>query len=175
MSIPNNPIWFVANLAGFQLSWWTLVLYGNSAIPLALGLLALHFAFVAEKLLELRIIAVVAMTGIIIDSTLTQLSVWQFTPKPIAAPIWLCALWLSFAATLRHSLKPLWEYRRWWPLLGAFGGTSSYLGAYKLGAVSLGYNVLATAVICAALWALIFPLALHICERSEREEQPHAA
>lgn len=174
MSIIQQPIWFAANLLGFQLSWWMLVLHGNHAIPLALSLLVLHLVFVNEKLLECRLILIVAFSGFLIDSVLTQLSFWKFSSSSLTAPMWLGVLWLSFSATLRHSLRPLWDKQVWLPLLGAFGGASSYIGASKLGAVSLGYSLLTSVLICAALWALIFPLAIMLCARSEQGAISHA-
>ncbi|GAA6152875.1 DUF2878 domain-containing protein [Pseudoteredinibacter isoporae] len=171
MSASHNPAFLLINFAGFQLSWWTLVVFGDSAIPLALTLLALHFAVVPNKPLEFRIVAGTALTGIAIDGLLSLSSVWVF-PETVL-PLWLAVLWLCFSATLRHSLRPLWQYPRVLPMLGAVGGSSSYLAAHALGAVSLGFNLLSTTLLCVFLWFLIFPLGIKYCQYCERDSGTH--
>ncbi|MFN0241803.1 MAG: alpha/beta fold hydrolase [Planctomycetota bacterium] len=64
----------------------------------------------------------------------------EYEGSPLAqawAPAWIVALWVAFAATLSSSLA--WLRGRWWISLpfAAIGAPLSYLGAERLGAVSI--------------------------------------
>ena len=172
MGHSQNIFWLLANLLGFQLIWWALVLFGNQAVIPAVVLLAIHFYLVSDRALEYKLVALIGLGGFATDYLLTELSVWQF-PEGVA-PLWLAVLWCCFAATLRHSLRPLWPLKRWLPALGALGGVSSYLGAHQLGAVSLGHTLMLTGLVCGLLWAAIFPLCVWLCRTAESREISHA-
>lgn len=167
--MPNSSsaLWFGANMIGFQLCWWSLVLYGNLAVPLALLLITIHLFFTPERQLDLKLILIVGILGFALDNVLAKASVWQFENSLLPAPIWLGCIWLCFGATLRHSFRPLWERKFLLPILGAFGGASSYIAANRLGAVSFGYELMVTGIICAFLWGVILPLIVWFAEREE--------
>ena len=82
------------------------------------------------------------------------------------SPVWMVALWVAFAATLRHSLG--WLRGRWLlgAVLGAIGGPLAYLSGQALGAVALHgeAGVLAVAV----QFALATPLLLTAVRHAER-------
>lgn len=165
----NSVLWFVGNMIAFQVCWWSLVLYGDKALPLALSLLLVHLFFCSERRHEFILIATIGFWGFTLDNTLAYASVWIFENDFFPAPLWLAGIWLCFGATVRHSFRPLWNKKSLLPLLGAFGGVSSYTAAHKLGAVNFGFDLMSTGLICASIWALVLPLIVYSAEKYEPE------
>lgn len=104
----------------------------------------------------------VSVLGFAIDSTFVQMGLMQFeapVPWPALAPVWMVALWTSFALTLNHSLAFLQTRLLLAMLLGGVGAPIAYWAAsrgwhalsFPLGARSM---FLATALV----WTLLMPL-----------------
>lgn len=158
----------VVNLLGFQLCWWLAVLLQAQSPPWLCLLLMLHLGLHGDRAIELRLILPGAAFGYLIDTLLLLTGVFRFAQDAALPPLWLALLWSCFCATLRQGLKPL--HRRPWlaALLGAVGGSSSYLLGAQLGAVELGYSSSASLLILAPIWALLLPFLLWLSQRSER-------
>ncbi len=158
---------FWLNLIGFQLIWWALVLWGNAALPFALALLLAHILLHLSPRREFLLMVLAALLGFAVDSLLTLSGVFLFSPTTMFAPLWLLVLWLAFAATLNQALG--WFSGRYVlaALLGSVGGSSTYLAASELGAVSFGVGTLAAVALLTMIWALLFPLLVLLKDRIE--------
>lgn len=147
------------NLIGFQLAWWLAVLAGALAWPVLLFLIALHLLFHRQPLIEVQVIVVVALLGFSIDTLLMHAGIFIFTEGALLPPLWLFVLWLCFAATLRQGLKWFSDKPLISAIAGAIGGSLSYIGGAKLGAVELGQPFWLAACMLMLTWSLLFPLA----------------
>ncbi|MFA7330074.1 MAG: DUF2878 domain-containing protein [Candidatus Delongbacteria bacterium] len=162
--MPAPRTWMIANALANQLVW-AVAVWGaarGTSLPgvlAALGFLGLHLALLQRRGAELRLILLLTAAGSALDSGLAASGLVRYAPLPAdawLAPPWITALWLSFATTVRHSLRPLLT-RAWVAaLLGAVGGPLAYLAAARLGAAQL-LDPAALPVIAAA-WALVMLL-----------------
>ncbi len=160
----------IANAVLFQLSWLACVLGGNSywlAVP-AVALL-IHFFWVSSWAAEGKLVVSVMLAGAALDSFLLQLGVFTFVGQELLAPLWLAMLWAMLATTLNHSLgwtaRPIWRAA----LLGAIGGPLSYVAGAELAGVGLPLGERNSALLLAAIWALVMPL-LHGFAHLYREQ-----
>lgn len=129
---------------------------GAWTLPI-LVLIALHFALSPSKIADGKLMVLVAAAGITFDYLLQQTGVFIFPSQLF--PLWLALLWLAFALTLNHSMSWLVKLPpTYQALLGAFGGSTSYLGGYFLGAVEFGLSVALTVPLLALVWGLAMPL-----------------
>ncbi|MCL1037034.1 DUF2878 domain-containing protein [Shewanella submarina] len=154
---PPNRLFVVINALSFQAVWWTGVLFGNKAILLSLALLVVHFALTPNRLQDLRLMLMLGTLGVLIDSLLTWLGVFEFS----SAPIWLALLWCHFCLTLNASLgflklSPLWVSA----LLGAIFGPVSYLAGARFDAVLLPMGDWLTAAVLGLIWLIVMPLGV---------------
>ena len=151
----------LVNLVGFNLTWFGLILFGNIFIPAALILLMLHLYYQAEKN-ELPLIVIVAVTGVLLDSTLVYSGFFIF-PDTQHIPFWLTTLWFCFAATIRHSLGFLASSKIRQILLGGVFAPLSYLAGANFSVVyltqSLGFSYLLLACLWGPLMVLIFTIS----------------
>lgn len=156
----------VANLLAFQLGWFAGVVGAAAGWPLLGALytglwLALHLrACAAARGVEARLLLSAAVLGFAADSALVLGGLIAFPEHArLAAPttLWMVALWVNLAATLRHGLGWLRRRAGLAALLGAVAGPLAYLAGSRLGAITLVKPELATAAI-ALEWALSLPL-----------------
>ncbi|MFR0687869.1 DUF2878 domain-containing protein [Enterobacterales bacterium AE_CKDN230030158-1A_HGKHYDSX7] len=154
--------WQLGNVLWLQLGWWGCVLGAERTwlLPLVLTGLCIHVACCPRPRAELRTIALVALSGWLLDTALGLVGVFRF--PGILAPPWLLLLWPVFASSLNHSLawaaRPLWRGA----ILGALGGPPAYLAGARLANIELPLGELATALLLAATWALWLPLMLRL-------------
>jgi hypothetical protein len=154
-----------ANFLAFQVGWWACVLGAAHRAPwlgplVVLVLLAVHLRPDPAPKTASRIVLSVGLLGFVIDSTLGYAGILRFQDSVIATwlcPLWLMAIWMIFATTLRHSLGWLAGRYAMAALLGAVFGPISYYAGQSLGAVRLGGNVSVALGVLAALWALLMP------------------
>ncbi len=156
----------VANLLAFQLGWFAGVVGAAAGWPLLGPLytalwLALHLrACAAARGVEVRLLLSAAVLGFAADSALVLGGLIAFPDDArLGAPttLWMVALWVNLAATLRHGLGWLRGRAGLAALLGAVAGPLAYLAGSRLGAITLIKPELATAAI-ALEWALSLPL-----------------
>lgn len=146
------------NFIAYQLAWFACVLgaahdlaWAGAAFALAVA--AVHLAL-RPAAIEVKLIAVAAVAGFIVDSVLVRSHQVEFASAGWAgwAPYWMVSLWIVFATTLNHSLH--WLASR--PLIaalgGAIGGPLAYLAGAKLGALEISATLPALSLI-AVLWA----------------------
>jgi hypothetical protein len=113
------------------------------------------------------LIALTGTLGLCWDSVLAALGLIGYAPGPLTpplAPAWILALWLLFATTLNVSLRWLQTRLAAAAVLGALAAPLAYLGAARLGAVTLPH---AAAALWAQAggWALLLPLLLFAARR----------
>ncbi|WP_432695658.1 DUF2878 domain-containing protein [Marinobacterium sp. YM272] len=151
---------FWISLIGFQAIWWSLILWGNSALLPAMLLLLAHLLFHRTPRQELQLMIYVALPGFLVDSMLTLAGVFVFPATAMVAPAWLLLLWFAFAATLNQALG--WFSGRYLlaALIGGVGGSSTYIAAAELGAVSLGLGLVPAFLLLTLVWTLLFPFLI---------------
>lgn len=155
-------LWF--NAIWFQGIWFCTVLGRDSLLPVVALLLALHLWLArADWRGELRQLMLVGGLGIAADALLSAAGVFQF-PGGVLVPLWLCCLWLAFAAALRRSLG--WLGVRPWlaAVAGAIAFPLNYWVGQRAGAVEFGYSLPATLALLAVTWAILLPLMYRIGE-----------
>lgn len=166
MVTPQVSVGLFVNALGFQFIWWLLILKGDEAVPVALGLLFLYLYHQAHWVRDLSIVGVCAVLGYGIDALLTLAGVFIF-PSTGLPPLWLATLWCAFAATLAISLRWFRQHLRLAALFGAIGGSASYAAAEALSAVSFGYSLPFSIGIVAVIWSLLLPFLVELSRRLE--------
>lgn len=155
------------NFAAFQACWFASILGAAAGTawlgPVAVGLwMAAHLPSLGhERGVEWRLLPIAAALGWAVDSLLAAGGWLAF---PVAAPawgspIWMMALWVSFAATLSRSLGWLNGRYAGAALLGLIGGPAAYYAGAQLGAVALPQG-LVSALNVGFAWALALPALL---------------
>ena len=134
---------FWVNLIGYQIVWFSAVigagrqLWWPGVIAAAIFMLS-HLALArqsrTERAVDVRLLAVAVTIGTLLDGTVAASGFARYaaddlTLLPGGAPLWILAMWGSFALTLRHSMTFLLGRPVIGLLLGAFGGPLAYLGA----------------------------------------------
>lgn len=153
-----------ANFVGYQLVWFAAVCgaargaYWPAVLAVVL-FASWQLAISAQRGPDARLAGVAVLTGVVLDGLLSATGVLHYAAgapavPPGGAPLWILALWVSFALTFNHSLR--WLVGR--PLLclglGAAGGPLAYAAAARLGAVSFASPTWHGFVCLAVGWAL---------------------
>ncbi len=143
------------NLIGFNVSWFGLVYWGNAFIPISLSLLLIHLYFYGRKNHELRLVLIITLLGVLVDSLLQYFTVFVFENNT-HIPLWLITLWACFAATICHSLNFLSRHKALQLLVGGLLAPLSYIAGYKLNAVDFTLPISMTYLILSFIWAVMF-------------------
>ena len=163
-------VWF--NALWFQSVWFCTVLGGDTLLPLTASLILVHLLLVRNTWNELLQLSTLAAIGISVDATLSTAGIFQF-PRDALVPLWLCCLWLGFAATLTRSLAYLGSR----PLLVAAAGAVvfplNYWAGNRLGAVDFPQGLNTTLSVMALCWACVLPAMYKVAGQlaQAREEQ----
>ena len=162
----------ILNIIGFNVTWFGLVLWGNSFIPIALLFLIIHIFFISKVKNELLLIASITIVGILCDSVLEAFQLFIFENNHYI-PFWLMTLWACFAATICHSLELLASSKLYQLLVGGLFAPLSYLAGYKLNVIDFGQSILVTYVVLSVVWAGLFLLFFYLKENFTQEEGRH--
>ncbi len=146
--------WF--NALWFQINWFICVLGREDWLPLTVLFLALHFLLVDDLKTELKRLFPVALLGIMVDTALTLLGVFEFD-SIITVPLWLIALWIVFATTLYRSLSKFGQNLWLASITGSLLVPLNYLLGSRLGAVNLPLSHLHTFLILMCIWGILLP------------------
>lgn len=130
--------------------------------PLATTLFVLGHLPFADRF-DLRLAAILVPIGAVVDSAYAATGMIAYaSPWPSAqlAPVWILGLWLSFALTLRHSLRWMVE-RRWLGVLlgGVFGPVSYAVAGHVWGAATFDWPLAAWFSVIGVSWAGVMLLA----------------
>ncbi len=154
------------NIIGFNLSWFGLVLFGTSFVPITLSWLVVHIAQSKNWWDELSLIFTVTAIGVFTDSMLIHLGIFYF-PQDNIMPLWLVTLWASFAATVGHSLAFLKKSIYLQIIAGAIFPPFSYLAGASLSAVVLPQGNLITALVLAVVWPCLMVIFYQYLSNSQ--------
>lgn len=152
----------IINGIAFNIIWFTCVYWGNIASYGAIVLICIHFTLIENKLNEFKLLTVILLLGIFLESFLISMNIFIFPNERIIPPLWLIVIWASFACTLNYSLRVLHKYKLLQWFIGAFIVPVSYVSAYHLGAVSFYYSIFQTYIILSFVWLFIFKLSLKL-------------
>jgi hypothetical protein len=156
----TDSVWF--NALWFQAVWFCAVLGRDNLLPFAFLLLALHVWLTRlDYRRELRQLLLVGGVGVAADALLSTMGIYQFAGG-VLVPLWLCCLWLAFAAALGRSLAWLAGRPALAALAGAVAFPLNYWAGQRLGAVEFGYALLPTLAVLAVTWGLLLPLMFRL-------------
>lgn len=149
---------FWANLVGYQLVWFAIVISASRGQPLfgifaSLIFIALQFSTSNTRRSDTRALLVALICGFLMDGALAATGWLQYASPLLSlpAPVWILALWMAFAMTLNHSMVFLRGRPVLAALLGGIGGPMAYLGAAR------GFNAV---VFTAPAWHAIVLLSV---------------
>lgn len=147
----------ILNALGFQMCWLGLVLLGNSFVPFAIILLAIHLFFLSKGEYEVLLVITIVCIGSLVDTFLTLSHIFVFN-SVLFVPAWLIVLWACFACTITHSLS----FLRNWPVLqvvtGLFIAPLSYFAGNKFNVVEFSYSPLITFFMLGVIWSVLMLL-----------------
>ncbi len=162
----------VVNFVLFQIGWFACVLGAAKQMPwlgfaTVIAIFFWHLSQAKQAKKELQLLLITLIIGgtfdqIMLNHQLVSYQAHGWTNTIV--PVWILALWAEFVTVLNVSLR--WMRDRWLIaiLFGAIGGPLAYMGAEKLGAVTL--NHLPVSYIVLGLgWAILTPLLLKLSQK----------
>jgi hypothetical protein len=157
------------NFAWYQLLWFCAVLGGDLLVWLLPPMLLAHLLRVDDWRSEILLMLSVAGLGGTFDAVLTTAGYFHFDPAPsmLPIPLWLVAIWMGFAATLRHSMRYMVSHPRLMTLAAGFCAPLSYLAAGRLGAVEFPLGQVPTAVAVGLSWLALTPALIWLAHSVE--------
>jgi Protein of unknown function (DUF2878) len=162
----------LVNIALFQAGWFSCVLgaaHGNPWLGMSVVALIVAASVLtsARPGAQLQLMVLTGLVGYSWDSWLAVSGLIAYPPGPLApplAPLWILALWLLLATTLNVSLRWLQARPPVAAMLGALAAPLAYIGAERLGALTL-LRAQPALWALAAGWALLLPLLLLLARR----------
>ena len=167
----------IINFVLFQIGWFACVLCAAKLMPW-LGVLVVaaivvwHLSQAKQAKPEVILLVIALLIGGIYDQLMLSSNLITYQSHGWSSnlvPSWILALWALFVTILNVSLRWLKNIKsgsKWLVavLFGAIGGPLAYIGAEKLGAVTL--NNLPISYIALGLgWATLTPLLLKISQK----------
>ena len=162
----------IVNFVLFQIGWFACVIGAGKQMPwlgviVVLAVITWHLSQASQPKLELILLLVAVIIGGIYDQLMQSSSLLVYQShgwSESIVPAWILALWAVFVTTLNVSLR--WMRGKWLVaiLFGAIGGPLAYIGAEKLGAVTLG-NLPWSYVALSVGWAILTPLLIIISQK----------
>lgn len=159
MSDISETYWF--NALWFQGIWFCAVLGRQELVPVIAALLLVHLALVRDFSRELLQLSTVALLGIGVDACFSLMGFYQFSSGALV-PLWLCGLWVAFAAVTGRSLAFLGNRPALTSLAGAVAFPLNYWAGARLGAVDFGYPLVITLAVISLVWAIMLPLMFRL-------------
>lgn len=156
--------WLIAIAGAAHNCWW--------AGPLALVVFAgWQLTVSSQRRADVLLVLFAAAIGFVIDSAFAQSGLLTYAasrPWEHLAPIWIIALWMSFALTLNHSLAYLKTHPLAASALGGIGAPLAYLAAAQWGALTFPAAQLPSLVVLAAVWAVLTPALCRLAQELSR-------
>jgi hypothetical protein len=155
---------FLANLVGFNLVWFALVIGAAQGLWWP-GLAALAVFAIATLATspwprsDLKLVAAALGIGLVLETALVQGGIFRYAtpvPSPALAPIWMLGLWVNFALSVNHSLGFLSGRVALAAVFGAIGGPLAYWGAARVFGAA---EILAPAPLALGVLAVAYGLA----------------
>lgn len=159
-------VWFCAVIGAGRGLWWPGVL--AAVVFVGLTLWSSRKRASGRLGVDVRLIGVALVLGLVIDGGLAGSGWLRYGAawtSSHGAPMWILAVWASFAMTVTRSLALLQSHLGVALLFGAIGGPLSYLGAARgWGAVTLVDPGPAVVALVLA-WAIAMPLLAVLARR----------
>lgn len=163
----------IINFIGFQVIWLTCVFGAAKGYPLAgplamMAWLAIHFYINKKSIqIDLPLVVITASIGYLLDSILVLLGTISFPEQAqlgYPSTLWMIALWVNLAITIRHSLD--WLNNRYVLILifGGTGGVLAYWAGVKIGALLIPDLTLGLIVVF-SVWSFAMPLLYFISNK----------
>ena len=162
----------IINFILFQIGWFACVVGAANQMPwlgvvVVFAIVIWHLSQAKQPKLEMYLLILTLIIGAIYDQAMLQSDLLTYQAHGWSnslTPAWILALWAEFATILNVSLR--WMRGRWLIaiLFGAIGGPLAYVGAARLGAVSLEVMPLSYVALSVG-WSIITPLLLKLSER----------
>lgn len=154
------------SFVGYYVGWFACVLGAANGWywigPLAVVVLvAPHVVWLTKNYRgHLSLLAVGAVFGWAVDTTLASAGIFSFGPHsilPWICPLWMVALWVLFTNTIATSMR--WILGRYAvaAALGFFGGPVSYLYGAGIGAIEFTASIEPAVAVVAITWAIVTP------------------
>ncbi|MEH6611239.1 MAG: DUF2878 domain-containing protein [Halioglobus sp.] len=159
---PQNPTARVLiNGLLFNISWFAIVAtHSNTLAPIIAGVhLLIHFKLFGARRNEVLLIVGITLAGLLLDKIMFAAGIFTVAGVSAPSPWWLSCLWPVLATTLMHAFSPLQQRLILASIVGALGGTASYLGGTRLSDITFGDPVFGPMSI-ALIWAIAFPALL---------------
>lgn len=156
----------LANVVIYQLIWFLCILGGNAGAYCSMVLLLIHLFFSPVRAADLRMMALLLFTGLLVDGTLHQVRFFTFTETGFPIPLWLMTIWLGLAITPHHSLSWLKNRLVLSMVFGAFGGPLAYWAGVRLGAATFTYPLLSSLCTLAFIWSVLWPVVMYFSKVS---------
>jgi hypothetical protein len=162
----------IINFVLFQAAWFACVLGAAHAMPwlgviATVFVIAWHLKQAKQAKPEVTLLIITLMIGAIFDQLMlsTQLVSYQAHGWSDAlTPAWILALWAGFVTALNVSLRWMQGKLLVAILFGAIGGPLAYMGAARLGAVTL--NLYPQSYLALSIgWAILTPTLLMLAKR----------
>ena len=154
----------IFNIVWFQVSWFACVLIGNKAALVVLLIISIAYLLIDKLRIEWPLIVGIGLLGLIVDISLIQLGVLK-SPGLFLPPFWLSVLWVTFATTINHSLKPLLDKRALFLVLAIVGGPFCYKLGVQLSNIQFGYQHSISLMIIAVTWLVAGLVILKLYDR----------
>lgn len=162
----------VINFILFQAAWFACVL-GAARGMAWLGVIttilivAWHLKQAKQTKPEVILLIITLLIGAVFDQVMLSTHLISYQAhgwSDALTPAWILALWAGFVTALNVSLR--WMQGKWIVavLFGAFGGPLAYMGAERLGAVTLNANPQSYLALSVG-WAIITPVLLVLARR----------
>ena len=162
----------VVNFILFQIGWFACVIGAARQMPwlgvaTVVAIVAWHLTQAKQAKKEVQLLIIALVIGGTFDQIMLnhQLITYQAHGwSSMLVPVWILALWAEFVTVLNVSLR--WMRGRWLiaVLFGAIGGPLAYMGAEKLGAVTLNHLPISYIALSVG-WAFLTPLLLKLSQK----------
>jgi hypothetical protein len=162
----------IINFVLFQAAWFACVLGAANDMPwigviATVFVIAWHLKQAKEAKPEAILLIITLVIGAMFDQLMLILNLIHYQSHGWSThlvPAWILALWAGFVTALNVSLR--WMQGKWLVaiLFGAIGGPLAYMGAARLGAVTL--NIYPQSYLALSIgWAILTPVLLMLAKR----------
>jgi len=146
-------------------SYWLLAVLGQSHYQWLLVICLLGCWWLYRG--AWRFALILGTAGILMDTVLSQLGLFQF--QTAILPLWLVLLWLGFGSFVWVMRRTIAVYSYYVVIgIGGVGGMMSYLAGYRLGAVNWPLGIAITAMIVLVIWLCFSALMLKLLSRYDQ-------
>ena len=162
----------IINFVLFQIGWFACVLGAGKQLPwlgviVVAVIVAWHLLQAKQAKPEIILLVLALLIGGIFDQLMLMNGLISYQAHGWGVsllPAWILALWAVFMTILNVSLR--WMRGKWLVaiLFGAIGGPLAYIGAEKLGAVTLKALPMSYVALSVG-WGILTPLLLKISEK----------